>query len=123
MTHRLIFVYNVDATPMSMLRDLYAAVTTGSTDCHLCDITYSRLIKDKSWRKFVKNLGVGVDFQCRSTFRSAHPDLVGAQCPAAFLETSDNGMVQLLTADEINAAHNLDQLKEIVTEVLRRNNL
>ena len=84
---RLVFVYNVDATPVAMLRDVYAAITTGTTDCHLCDITYSGLIKDKSWRRFVANLGLDVDFQFRSTFRATHPN-VAADCPAAFLGLS-----------------------------------
>lgn len=102
---RLVFVYNVDATPLSMLRDMYSAITTGTTDCHLCDITYSGLIKDKAWQRFVTNLGIDVD------------------CPAAFLETTDEELTQLLTSEEINAAHDLTQLKDIVTNALHRNGL
>ncbi len=119
---RLVFVYNVDATPLSMLRDIYSAISTGTTDCHLCDLTYSGLIKDKTWRRFVANLGLDVDFQLRSTFRAAHPDL-DVDCPAAFLETTDEELNQLLTSDEINAAHDLTQLKRIVTNALHRNGL
>ncbi|MCB0933567.1 MAG: hypothetical protein KDB71_16935 [Mycobacterium sp.] len=119
---RLVFVYNVDATPVAMLRDVYAAITTGTTDCHLCDITYSGLIKDKSWRRFVANLGLDVDFQFRSTFRATHPN-VAADCPAAFLETPDGELTQLLTSDEINAAHDVAQLRQIVTTALNRNGL
>ncbi len=118
---RLVFVYNVDARPLSMLRDIYSAITTGTTDCHLCDITYSGLIKDKSWRRFVANLGLHCDFQYRSTFRAAHPNL-DVDCPAAFLETTE-GLTQLLTSDEINAAHDLTQLKQIVTNALHHNGL
>jgi hypothetical protein len=119
---RLVFVYNVDATPLGMLRDIYSAITTGVTDCHLCDITYSGLIKDKTWRRFVANLGLAVDFQYRSTFRAAHPGL-DVDCPAVFLETTGKELTQLLTSDEINAARDLTQLKQIVTNALRRNGL
>lgn len=119
---RLVFVYNVDATPLAVLRDVYSAITTGTTDCHLCDITYSGLIKDKDWRRFVANLGLDVDFQFRSTFRAAHPD-IDADCPAAFLETTDNKLTQLLTSDQINAAHDVTQLRQIVTTALHRNGL
>lgn len=119
---RLVFVYNVDATPMSMLRDIYSAISTGATDCHLCDITYSGLIKDKSWRRFVANLSVDVDFQLRSTFRAAHPDLTDVDCPAAFLEKAEE-LTQLLTSEDINAAGDLTKLKNIVADALRRHGL
>ena len=114
---RLVFVYNVDATPVAMLRDVYSAIATGSTDCHLCDITYSGIIKDKNWRRFVANLSLEVDFQMRSTFRAAHPD-IGVDCPAAFLETADGELTQLLTAADINAAQDVAELKDIVTGAL-----
>ncbi|QUR67835.1 hypothetical protein [Mycobacterium spongiae] len=119
---RLVFVYNVDATPLSMLRDVYSAIKTGTTDCHLCDITYSGLIKDKGWRRFVANLAIDVDFQFRSTFHAAHPNDV-VDCPAAFLETTGNELTQVLTSEEINAADDLDQLKRIVTDALQRSGL
>jgi hypothetical protein len=105
-----------------MLRDIYSAISTGTTDCHLCDITYSGLIKDKTWRRFIATLGLDVDFQFRSTFRAANPNL-NVDCPAAFLETTDKELTQLLTSDEINAAHDLNQLKQIVTNALHRNGL
>ncbi len=118
----LVFVYNVDATPVAMLRDVYSAIATGSTDCHLCNITYSGIIKDKNWRRFVANLGLDVDFQMRSTFRAAHPN-IGADCPAAFLETASGELTQLLTADDINAARDITELKDIVASALQRNGL
>ncbi|CAM4400716.1 hypothetical protein MB901379_02764 [Mycobacterium basiliense] len=119
---RLVFVYNVDATPLGMLRDVYSAITTGTTDCHLCDLTYSGLIKDKSWRRFVTNLGLDVDFQLRSTFRAAHPDL-DIDCPAAFLETTGGELTQLLASADINAAVDVTQLKGIVSNALQRSGL
>ena len=45
----LVFVYNVDGTPVAFLRDAYLGLTTGSTDCHLCDLTFGRILKDKEW--------------------------------------------------------------------------
>ncbi|OSC40537.1 hypothetical protein [Mycobacterium decipiens] len=117
---RLVFVYNVDATPLSMLRDVYSAITTGTTDCHLCDITYSGLIKDKSWRRFVASLQLDVDFQLRSTFRAAHPNL-DVDCPAALLEATGKELTLVLTAEEINAADDVTALKRIVTDALHRN--
>lgn len=116
---RLVFIYNVDATPLAMLRDVHSAITTGSTDCHLCDITYSGLIKDKAWRRFVANLGPDVDFQFRSTFRTAHPE-IDVDCPAAFIESADGELTQLLTAADINAAQDVSGLKQIVTDALHR---
>ena len=93
---------------------------TGATDCHLCDLTFGRLLKDRSWKAFVDELPYDVDFQLRSTFRTGHPDLDVDAFPAAFLIGSDGVPVPVLTAEEIDAADDLDALRSLVTDLVER---
>lgn len=114
---RLVFVYNVDASPVALLKDLYSAVTTGSTDCHLCDLTFGKVVKDPSWRRFVKSLPYEVDFEMRSTFRKRPDAPHAATFPAAYLETPA-GLVEIITSDELNDVDDLDELRNLVTRTL-----
>lgn len=116
---RLVFVYNVDASPVAMLKDLYTGLTTGSTDCHLCDLTFGRLLKDRSWQRFVDELPIPVDFRMRSTFLADHPELRGARFPAAYQVDAD-GTSEVLTADAIDAADDLDALRSLVSATVAR---
>lgn len=113
---RLVFVYNVDASPVAMLKDAYLGVTTGSTDCNLCDLTFGRVLKDRSWKAFVADLPYEVDFQLRSTFRSGHRELADEPCPALYLVAGngDGPARQLLAAEAIDEVANLDDLRELV---------
>lgn len=117
---QLLFVYNVDASPVGLLRDLWSGLTTGTTDCHLCDLTFGRLLKDRSWARFVEELPYDVDFQLRSTFRREHPDLRVDAFPAAFLVGAAGTPEQVLTAHEVNAAGDLDALRALVTDLVER---
>ncbi len=114
----LVFVYNVDATPVAMLRDLWSGLTTGETDCRLCDLTFGRMLKDKGWKDFVSDLPVAVDFQLRSTFVGRHPSRTEHRFPAAFLRTGLAQPVEILGADAINACDDLDALRSLVTQTV-----
>lgn len=117
---RLLFVYNVDASPVALLRDLYSGLKTGTTDCHLCDLTFGRLMKDRTWVQFVERLPYDVDFQLRSTFTRRHPEVDATTFPAAFLEHRDGSLECALTAGEINAAADLDDLRTMVSDLVAR---
>lgn len=110
---RLVFVYNVDASPISLLKDLYAGIVTGHTECRLCDLTFGRLMKDRSWKRFVDDLPCEVAFELRSTF-CKRPDLPsGATFPAVYLE-APAGLVELITSKDLNAAEDLVGLRDLV---------
>ena len=114
----LLFVYNVDASPVAMLRDLVTGLRTGVTDCHLCDLTFGTLLKDRSWKSFVDDLPIDVDFCLRSTALRDHPTLVGREFPAAFLLEADAEPVEVLSASQINAVEDLDDLRTLVTRTV-----
>lgn len=118
----LVFVYNVDGSPTAMLKDLVQGIRTGTTDCHLCDLTFGRLLKDRSWRRFVDGLPLPVDFQLRSTFRRRHPECADAPAPAAYL-IADGGRgrpEQVLSAGQIEAVEDLDGLRTLVADTVAR---
>ncbi|MFA9566293.1 MAG: hypothetical protein ACERLM_16585, partial [Acidimicrobiales bacterium] len=80
------------------------------------DLTFGRVLKDRSWKAFVADLPYEVDFQLRSTFRGAHPELAGEPCPALYLETANGtgSPRQLLGTEAIDEVTNLDDLRELV---------
>lgn len=110
----LLFVYNVDASPVAMLKDLYQAITTGSTDCSLCDLTFGTLLKDRSWKRFVAELPVDVDFELRSTFRASHPDLAYARFPSAWWSRPGQKPELAIDTVAMNATKDLDDLRDLV---------
>lgn len=117
---RLIFVYNADASPMGLLRDLYTGLKTGQTECNLCDLTFGRLLKDRSWQRFVDDLPHEVDFQLRSTFRRRHPH-VDAAFPAVFVDggsAGNGGLEVLIDKAQIDAVDDLDGLKALVARAV-----
>ena len=119
-TRTLLFIYNVDASPVNLLRDLVTGLRTGVTDCHLCDLTFGTLLKDRSWKQFVDDLPIEVDFCLRSTFKGRHPELTGGTFPAAYLIEGDTAPVEVLSADAISAAGDLDALRLLVRETVDR---
>lgn len=110
---KLVFVYNVDASPLALLRDLHQGITTGSTDCNLCDLTFGRLMKKPAWVRFVKQLPVETEFRMRSTFQRLHPAFAGHKFPAVFWE-EDGVPVELLGASELDQAQDLESLRHLV---------
>ncbi len=114
----MIFVYNVDASPLALMRDLYQAVTVGETDCRLCDITYGKLLKDPEWARFVRELPVAAEFRMRSTFVRNHPDTKGRRFPAAYLENGE-GLREVIGADEMEAVGGLADLMSLVSDRVR----
>ena len=114
----LVFVYNVDASPVALLRDAVRGIRDGQTDCHLCDLTFGRVLKDRGWRAFVDQLPVEVDFQLRSTFVGHHPELAGQGFPAAFAVPTGGAPRQLLSADDIDGVEDLDGLRALVRVAL-----
>ncbi|MEM7603716.1 MAG: hypothetical protein AAF411_00045 [Myxococcota bacterium] len=113
---RLIFVYNVDATPAALLRDLVQGIRTGQTDCHLCDITYGKLLKDRRWNRFVQGLPLDVDFLMRSAFRRRYP-MESGPFPAAYIK--DGATLRcVIDAVTMNAFEDVTALREHVARVV-----
>ncbi len=117
---RLVFVYNVDASPVALLRDLVQGITTGSTDCHLCDLTFGTLLKDPEWKAFVDGLPVDVEFRLRSTFRRLYPKAADERFPAAFVLRDGEVPHLLISAGEMEKATDLSALRALVGSAVER---
>ena len=117
---RLVFVYNEDGTPGALLMGLVHRLVAPETyPCRLCDLTYGRLVKKKEWRDFVGRLPLPSRFHLRSTFLRRFPSQADGRFPAVLVEASDGTLVELVSAAEIDAVRNLDELKELVTAKVR----
>lgn len=110
---KLVFVYNVDASPLALLRDLHQGITTGSTDCNLCDLTYGRMMKKPEWVRFIKQLPVATEFRMRSTFQRSHPEFAEHRFPSVFW-VEDGVPVEILGATELDRAQDLEALRGLV---------
>lgn len=112
---KLHFVYNVDATPVSLMMDfIHRIVDPATYPCRLCDLTYGRLIKKKSWRDFVATLPVPSEFHLRAGFRRAHPGLADEDLPAVFVERADGAVEVLISAAELREIETLTGLERLV---------
>ncbi|HUW04496.1 MAG TPA: hypothetical protein VMW08_19250 [Acidimicrobiales bacterium] len=116
-TRRLVFVYDVDASPVALLGDLGARIITGHPDCRLRDLTFGRILKDRSWKTFVGGLPCEVDFELRSTFRK-RPDVPrSATFPAVYLD-APAGLIEVITSKELDDLDDLDGLRSLVSGVV-----
>ena len=68
-------------------------------------------------------VGEGVEFEVeialkhlRNVFARRYPELAENTFPAAFLETSEGKLMELISAGEMNAAKSLEDLKELVSK-------
>jgi hypothetical protein len=119
---RLVFVYNTDGGVLETVRDIWVRVTRPADyECTLCLLTYGARGMDQRWRRFTRSLGLPVAFLHRDQFRAqfATSPLRDVELPAAVVE--DRGaLVQVVSAERMRAAADLDQLMDAVTEGLLR---
>ncbi|PTA69707.1 hypothetical protein [Deinococcus arcticus] len=109
----LVFVYNADGGVLSGLKDLWHKTVSPHTyDCQLCAVTYGPLGMRREWRTFVQGLGAEVTFLHRDELRARH-GLTGVPLPAAFVEQG-GGLRPWLGAEDLRAAHTLDDLMALV---------
>ena len=118
---KLIFVYNEDANPVSMaINFVHRIVSPHTYDCNLCDLTYGYLTMKKDWKDYIGGLPVPSEFYLRSRFLKRYPNLEGARFPAVFSMTSAGAIENFLSADDVNAANSLDDLKALVAARLEQ---
>lgn len=114
----LIFVYNADGNTISELKYI-AKDITGSHDehskCGLCALTHGTFSMRKDWQNFISNLPINTKFLHRDEFADAYN--MNIDFPAV-LQTSDEGLEVLVSAEKINNADSLADLQKIVRDAL-----
>ncbi len=116
---KLIFVYNAEEGLFNALSDTIHKVFSPATyDCRLCYFTHGLLGMLRGWKQFLESLGCSLAFYHRPDFRREYQrhDIA---LPAILAET-DGTLNLLITADEINACQELDELMSLVTSALER---
>ncbi len=119
MNGQLRFVYNVEATPVALVKDfVHRLVDPETYPCRLCDITYGRFVKKPGWQLFVWSLPVASAFHTRDGFRKTHPDVTGIEFPAVIAEKNSGELETLISAEEFRSITSLEELKARVTALL-----
>lgn len=112
---KLILVYNADEGLFSAITDTIHKVMSPSTyECSLCRFTFGLTSMHKEWRNFLSGVKAEKTFLHRNEFQTLHPRRDDA-LPAIFTGTGDDIQV-LVSAEEINACENLEELISIVDE-------
>ncbi|MDP3936893.1 MAG: hypothetical protein Q8R92_02010 [Deltaproteobacteria bacterium] len=112
---KLHFVYNVDATPLALVKDfVHRLVAPKTYPCKLCDVTYGRFIKKAEWRAFLRTLPIPSEFHLRSVFRRRFPSVRNLPLPAVFLERPAGTLRELIPARELAGVQDLETLESLV---------
>ena len=113
----LVCVYNADGNAASLLVDAVHKVVSPSTyNCNLCRLTYGIVRQKPEWKQFVASLPVPVTFLHRDEFGAQFPASRNTSLPAVFVQRSDGDLRPLMSADELNAARDLDTLRALLTD-------
>ena len=112
---KLILVYNADEGLFNAVTDTIHKVMSPSTyECNLCRFTYGMTGMLKNWRKYLAGVKADKVFLHRSEFHKKYPNCDEA-LPAIFTE-NENAIQILVSAEEINACENLEELISLVND-------
>ena len=102
MNKKILFVYNADSNPFSMIKDMVTKVIAPkSYQCNLCAITYGPVSMKNEWKKFLDTLPQEKVFLHKDEFQTKYPKQKDTTLPVVFIDT-DNELKILISSDEIN---------------------
>jgi len=113
---KLIFVYNANSSLFAQLTDYTHKLLKPQTyQCNLCTLTYGNLGMKREWRQFIQTLPYEIQFFHKDEFIRHHQEFNNTDYPAAFMQIN-NTIKQVITAQEINTKHRLEELKTLVMQ-------
>jgi hypothetical protein len=116
----LIFVYNADSSLGAKVFDfLHKAVSPETYECNLCRVTYGVFAEKKEWREFLESLPLRATFLYKDQLTKLDPEAARTPLPAVFLKSPQGGPVLLASAEEINRARTVEDLKSLLAGKLR----
>ena len=119
---KLIFIYNADSGPISLMKDFFHKVLKPSTyECNLCAVSFGNFGMKKEWKNYIDNLDVPAEFLHRDQFIKQY-DVKNAQFPSAYLKT-DSKLELFISQDEMNELQSVEELIRIVIKKLREMNV
>ncbi|TFF95012.1 hypothetical protein EU546_04040 [Candidatus Thorarchaeota archaeon] len=111
----LVFVYNADSGVMNAAKDFFHKIVSPETyECNLCAVTYGNFRMKGTWRSFIDELEMPVEFLHRDEFRNRY-DFEDESFPSVFVDK--NGELEyFITTDEMNRLRSLEELKGLVQD-------
>ena len=113
----LVFVYNADSGLFNTLADMAHKTFAPETySCTLCAITYGAFGMRVEWKLFLESLDSALEFLHRDELAKRY-GIADAALPAIFLKRP-SGLELLISAAEINACVDSEDLKRLIVETL-----
>lgn len=105
----LIFVHSSNSGIISSIKNRFQKTPSKNTKCKLYTLTHNKIFTKKSWKNFLNNLSYHKVFFHRKEFKLAHPEYAYLELPSILVKNNQEIKV-LITAQEINALENVDDL-------------
>jgi hypothetical protein len=115
---KLIFVYNVDNDPLSLILDGAHKVFSPSTyTCDLCEVTYSNIGERRVWKKYRKESPVAFEFIYKNQMHKRFQ--IEAECPLILSLTVEGAKPGVfLSSSEFKQIKTPEQLIEAINQKL-----
>lgn len=111
---KLLFVYNADSGIINTVKDYFHKIVKLSTyQCNLCSLTFNNLGMINTWKEFINDLELDVEFLHKDEFENKY-HLKNVQFPAGFLRKGSD-IKPLISDNEINKCKTLDDLMALVS--------
>ena len=108
---RLIFVYNADSGKLNLAFDIAHKILSPSTyQCDLCSLSHGYFQMHASWKAFVQDLGLEVEYLHRDEYPSSAPS---ADFPLILLE-ENNQQAIFMSSEEISACGSGESLQQAI---------
>lgn len=118
MKEKLIFVYNANSNLFSAVTDFAHKILSPSTyQCQLCTLTYGNFIIKQEWKVFIEGLPIESAFLHKNEFETKYN--LRTDLPAVFL-TTDSTMNEIITKQQIENCHSLQDLTLLVTQKIQQ---
>jgi len=119
MAKKLILVYNASEKLGNKMIDYAHKVFSPSTyACDLCSLTYNNFGMRNEWKKFLETLDVEKEFLYKEGFAHKYPNLAVNQLPIIALETSNNKIEIVLTAEDLSKVKSLTDINHKILEAI-----
>ncbi|MDG1334210.1 MAG: GTPase [Crocinitomicaceae bacterium] len=118
MSHKLVFVYNANTDPVSVIVDYAHKVFKPSTyKCELCELTHHNLGQRSAWKKFKKRSKVEMEFKYIRGFEAEFN--LQYEYPVILERTAD-GFHQIMGKKEFQKIESVEELIEKLEVIIEQ---
>jgi hypothetical protein len=113
---KLLFIYNANSGKLNASLDtLHKVISPQTYNCNLCKITFGVFKENENWRTFRKESGLTMEFLHIDEFQKKYASKFGYKFNFPIvLATSKRGLEVFITAEELNALKNSQELVDLV---------